>query len=55
MEPKQGFLLDRCRLQAGTNYILPVHELSCTQRCLQRMIVRIKVVYSCRRRALEQK
>ena len=41
--------------QAGTNYILPVHELSYTQRCLQCMIVQTKIVYPYRRHALEQK
>ena len=30
--------------QAGTNYILPVHELSCTRRCLQCTIVHTKIV-----------
>ena len=32
-------------VQAGTNYILPVHELSCTRRCLQCTIVHTKIVY----------
>ena len=41
--------------QAGTNYILPIHELSCTQRCLQCTIMPTKIVYSCRHCALEQK
>ena len=36
-------------------YILPVHKLLCTRRCLQCTIVHTKIVYSCRRRALEQK
>ena len=41
--------------QTGTNYILPVHELSRTQRCLQCMIMHTKIMYSCHHRALEQK
>ena len=40
--------------QAGTNYVLPVHKLSCTRRCLPCTVVHTKIVYSCRRRALEQ-
>ena len=32
-----------------------MHGLSCTRRCLQCTIVHTKIMYSCRRRALEQK
>ena len=42
-------------MQAGTNYILPVHKLSCTWRCLQCTIVHTKIVYLCCCCAMEQK
>ena len=32
--------------QAGKNYILPVHELSCTRRCLQCTIMHTKTLGS---------